>query len=252
MSECGITQNPIFFAMHHKCGNTYVTNVMNEFVKEASHPEFHFKTVRAQEFISNPDISAYADNTITRLRNFTLEMVSQLPSNSIVITFKRDPRSLIVSCADYHSKGPEAWTLMPNEKYGGKPYYYYLSSAASDEDRLIISMENRAGVIIRNMSTFIDAPDILSVKLEDVSRDESCQIYDDICKYMQLSEHNHNILSRIFKKHSLWYMKTNTGLLPNHSTSGVSKDSINRLQGRALERYQELFGDIHLRLGYPE
>jgi hypothetical protein len=113
-------------------------------------------------------------------------------------------------------------------------------------------MENRAGTIIRNMSTFLDAPDILSVKLEDVARDESCQIYDDICKYMQLSEHNHNILSRIFKKHSLWHMKTNTGLLPNHSTSGVSKDSINRLQGRALERYQELFGDIHLRLGYPE
>lgn len=252
MSECDISHIPIFFAMHHKCGNTYVTNVLNEFEKKASAPAFKFNTVRAPDFISNLDTPAFANNTITRLRNFTLDMVRQLPSNSVFITFKRDPRSLIVSCTDYHLRGPEVWTLMPKNKYGGKPYYHYLRSAASDEDRLIISMENRAGTIIRNMSTFLDAPDILSVKLEDVARDESGQIYSEICQYMRLSEHNQKILSSIFKKHSLWYLKSYAGLLPRHSTSGVSKDSINRLQGRALERYRELFGDIHLRLGYPE
>ncbi len=252
MSECEISQNPIFFAMHHKCGNSYITNVMNEFRNQVSSPGFEFNIVRAQEFTSNPDISTFTSNTITRLRNFTLEMVYQLPSNSIVITFKRDPRSLIVSCVDYHMRGSEHWTRMPMQKYGGQPYCHYLRKAASDEDRLIISMENRAGTIIRNMSTFLEAPAILSVKLEDVARDESCRIYSDICEYMQLSDHNQNILSGILKKHSLWHMKMKTGLLPDHSTSGVSQDSINRLRGKALERYQELFGDIHRRLGYTE
>jgi len=225
---------------------------MNEFVTTTSGKKFSFTIFGEKDFRSDPDISPFVNHTITRLRNFTLDMARQLLPNAIGVTFKRDPRSLIASCTDYHLRGPEAWTLMPKEEYGGKPYFDYLRSAASDEDRLIISMENRAGAIIENMRTFINAPHILSVKLEDIARDESCQIYDDICTHMQLSADDHNILSEIFKKHSLWYIKSNTGSLPGHSTSGVSKNSVNRLQGRALERYQELFGDIHLQLGYPD
>lgn len=252
MSRCGITQDPIFFAMHHRCGNTYLTNVMNEFVTKTSGQKFSFRIVGQKDFRFDPDVSPFVNNTITRLRNFTLEMVRQLPAHAIVVTFKRDPRSLIASCTDYHLRGPEVWTLMPRQEYGGKAYYQYLRSAASDEDRLIISMENRAGAIIENMRTFINAPHILPVKLEDIARDESCQIYDDICTHMQLSDDDHKCLSEIFKMHSLWYIKSNTGSLTGHSTSGVSEHSVNRLQGRALERYQELFGDIHLQLGYPE
>jgi len=252
MSDCAISPNPIFFAMHHKCGNAYITKVMNEFEKEASAPKYNFMIVRAANFRANPDISAFVNNTITRLRNFTLDMVRQLPTNSTVITFKRDPRSLIVSCTDYHLRGTEDWTKIPMQKYGGKSYNDFLRGTATDEDRFIISMENKAGDIIRNMTTFLDAPEILSIKLEDIAREESCQAYDDICKHMQLSDRNYHILSNLLKKHSLWYIKKNIGTIPKHSTSGVSKDSINRLQGLALERYHELFGDIHLRLGYQE
>lgn len=251
MSYCEITTNPIFVALHHKCGNNYFTKVLRQFVNEAYSPEYDFMIVRQVEFNSNMS-ARFVANTITRLRNFTLDQVRQLPPNSIVIACKRDPRSLIVSCTDYHLRGSEAWTRVSNKRYGGKSYSNYLRDAATDEERLIISMENVAGNIIRRMASFIDASDILTVKLEDIARDDSCQTYHDICKYMQLSDHNYHILSNLLRKNSLWYIRKKTGTIPQHCTSGVSRDSINRLQGMALARYHDLFGDIHLRLGYKE
>lgn len=52
------------------------------------------------------------------------------------------------------------------------------------------------------------------------------------------------------KSESHWCLLKKTGRIPKHATSGVSNRSIARLQGAALTKYTELFGDLHVKLGY--
>lgn len=194
----------------------------------------------------------FTSGSITRLRNFGLPEVKKLPASSRVIACKRDPRSLIVSCTDYHMRGSEAWTQVPREKFDGKSYCQLLRDAATDEDRLIISMENKAGEIVKRLGSLADSDDVFFVSLEDLSRDESCSVYYDICEYMQLCEADFNIMFNHLKRESLWYMRQTSGEIPSHSTSGVSDTYIARLNGVALARYTELFGDLHIKLGYQQ
>jgi hypothetical protein len=109
-------------------------------------------------------------------------------------------------------RGSEDWTREPQEQFGGKSYSEVLRDAGSDEERLIVLMDHVAGRILRSLDT-------------DTFRD-------------------------LLIRHSIWKIKGTTGQLPRHSTSGVGSDSVNRLKGRALNHYEELFGDIHARLGY--
>jgi hypothetical protein len=141
---------------------------------------------------------------------------------------------------------------VPNGKFEGKSYCEYLQSASTDEDRLIISMQNKAGEILRNMDTFSGQSDVHMVSLEDLSHDASGETYWIICQKMGLSDVDSATFYALLVRHALWNLKAQGKGIPGHSTSGVSSDSIRRIKGRALTCYQELFGDIHVRLGYGE
>jgi hypothetical protein len=67
---------------------------------------------------------------------------------------------------------------------------------------------------------------------------------------MCLNHRDTNTFRELLIRHSIWKIKGTTGRLPRHATSGVRSESINRIKGRALNHYEDLFGDIHARLGY--
>ena len=236
---------PIFFALHHKCGNVYFSQVINDFIKETN--GYRFLGATADDLASQ----SFESRSITRLRNFTLPQVQQLPGNGKVVACIRDPRSLIVSCTDYHLRGDEKAMQSPIKKFGGLTYSERLAVAQDDEERLIVSMESKAGHIVGNMATFAEADnDILVVRLEDIVGDESCKVYETISEFLELPENDQKIMTEMLIRHSLWNLKSLSRELPSHSTSGVKSDSIARIKGEALSKYEELFGDLHIRLGY--
>lgn len=140
----------------------------------------------------------------------------------------------------------------PQGNVRSKSYCELLRSAKSDEDRHIISMNNKAGEVIRNMLTYVECDDVLMVSLENLSHDVSGEIYGEICEYMELSSSDAETLSRIFIENALWNIKMTGSELPRHSTSGVDALAKHRISGSALEHYQSVFGDAHRLLGYPE
>lgn len=232
------------FALHHKCGNTFFKKVLTEFSQLSVEPAFGFATLQPRDAAT----ASFDRPTLVRLRNFSLRQLRLLPP-ARVVACKRDPRGLIVSCADYHRRGSEAWTKVPDERYGGMSYQALLSSA-SEQDALILSMRHRAGEILNSLRTLLDAPDIYFVALENLSWDETGKTYASLCDFLDLSRHNRELLISLLSKHSLWARLKYHGSLPKHSTQGVSNVSVQRLQGRALREYRSLFGDLHRELGY--
>lgn len=202
--------------------------------------------------VTKEKLALLPTNSITRLRNFSYFALTIIPSKSKVIATKRDPRGLIASCTDYHMRGTEEWTTIPRGMYGGKSYCELLRSAKSDEERHIISMNNKAGEVIKNMLTYVDCDNVLMVSLEDLSHDVSGKVYGDICEYMELSSNDTETLSRIFVENALWNIKIAGSGLPRHSTSGVDALAKHRITGCALEHYQSVFGDAHRLLGYSQ
>jgi hypothetical protein len=240
---------PVFFALHHKVGNTYFTQVLRDLTKETKYPDHCFNIYKASE-VTREQLARLEKNSITRLRNFSYPELAIVPSGSRVIGTKRDPRTLIVSCTDYHMRGNEKWTQVPEDKYDGKSYCEYLQSAPTDEDRLIISMQNMAGDIIRRMESFCEHDDIHMVALEQLSHDASGKTCRRICEVMGLSAEDTETFYRLLVRHSLWSLRAQGRKAPRHSTSGVNPDVISRLTGRALAFYKSTFGDVHVRLGY--
>lgn len=241
--------SPVFLALQHKIGNTYFTSVLRDLVRETDFPEECFKIFK-RSGASASMFEGLEPNSIIRLANFSYDQLSMLPLNAKVFATKRDPRGLIVSCTDYHIRGSEKWTQVPERKYGGKSYCELLRDAPTDEDRLIISMENRAGEILRRMESYVGQDDVHMVALEDLSHDDSGETYRELCRAMGLSEQDSAKLYELLVRHALWNLKRAGARAPNHSTSGVDPKVIERLKGRALRHYRQQFGDIHLRLGY--
>jgi len=236
----------MYFALHHKCGNTYFKKALTEFSELSVDPAFEFATLLPGRAAT----ASFHCPTLVRLRNFSLRHLLLLPQPAKVVACKRDPRGLIVSCTDYHRRGSEAWTTAPDQRYGGMSYQALLNSAPSEEDAFILSMKHVAGRILNNLRTLLDAPDIYFVALEDLSWDESGKTYASLCDFLDLSSRNRELLISSLAKHSLWANLKRHGKLPKHSTGGVSDSSSQRLQGRALREYRLLFGDLHSELGY--
>lgn len=242
---------PVFFSLTHKCGNNYFKKSLNNFVRRVDVDNSSLQT------ISNPKQYVHMDEgfQFVRLRNFTYTEALSLPSEKLVHCI-RDPRSLIVSCTDYHIRGDEDWTRKPEKKYGGLSYSEYLFSASSYEESLIRSMQNVAGDLLQKWSGFHESTEVesgewMQVKLEDLSRDRTGKIYRDLCAYIDMDDYSTKLLAQCFKKNSLWWLKENKSFKPKHSTSGVSNKTAGKVTGVSLEAYRDIFGDgFHEKFGY--
>ena len=240
---------PVYFALHHKCGNNYFGNVLRDFAEVSSNPKYEYAVLRRADFEGGWE-RKNLDNKLVRLRNFPKSMIQEAPDMSKVVVCIRDPRSLIVSCTDYHARGSESWTLEPKKEYGGLSYSEFISSGSTDEDRLIRSMKHVAGRLVRSIETLLELDGVHIAKLEDLSWDRTCKPHLALCDYLELSGLHREQMFNALKKHSLWRISAVDGKLPRHSTGGAVSESSQRINGRALQTYQSLFGDIHTRFGY--
>lgn len=211
----------------------------------------HFEVIKPKQ-IKERSLKQICGNTIYRLCNLTYEQVKIFARGLPIVVFIRDPRTLITSCTDYHLRGSEKWALKPQEKFNNLSYTELLQQGRTDEERLIISMENLAGDILKRIETFVNKEDVLLISLESLAWDSSLSTFKKIADYCHFEEPFRRQFIKELENNSLRKIKENTGSLTTHSTSGVSKSSIKRLTGRAEEVYTEHFGDLHTKLGYDE
>ena len=179
--------------------------------------------------------------TIILMADATVEQFKQVKADKRVVV-TRDPRSFIISCADFHIDGPEIWWT--------REYTNKLIMAPSDEQRLLITLDTVGGVILRRIAEFIGIEDCHHVRLEDLTHDRSCKTYFELVDYLDYPTAERKLFLQSLIRNSLWSMKRRKQRWPLHVTSGVPHNFLDRFTPAVQERYDELFGDLHKQMGY--
>jgi len=230
----------IAVATHHKTGTVYARSVFAAIAERENVPLFRLNHKASGLPEDCPEF-------VVLLYHATPHQILSLPEGTKVVHFIRDPRSLIVSAMLYHLDASEAWLQQPlRTAASGETYQGVLQGLRDEEDRLIFEMENASKVNITAMQGVYALPGIMHVRLEDLSHDRGLRTYFDMLSSLGFSGERLLSYLGIAVQNSLWAK----GGSDPHSRTGVSATAIQRLRGRALIRYHELFGSLHEEMGY--
>lgn len=240
----------ILAASHHKGGSSYAKKCFSEVAAILGH-DFHFFGFGEKP---DPSTNFHISNQLfcfSHARYDYLEaIVSQFRRDKCrLVHLVRDPRTLIVSATKYHIASDEHWLSIPSSSYGGKSYQEYITDLPSYSDQLIFEMSHGSLGTLREMEN-IHANNLstITIKLEEISWDVSGLVHQ------QLSEHLTNDLAMqrsikaVFLKNSLFALRTP----PKHACTMLSPTVKTDLQGKALQLYRELYGNLHSTLGYED
>lgn len=162
----------------------------------------------------------------------------------------RDPRDVIVSGAFYHQHSTEAWLHKPMAYLNGQTYQQALNRCSTLEDKLLFEMEYAGRHTIAEMLAWDYAnPQFFEVKYEDLIVDVELRLFREIFLFLGFSEDQMDTLLEIAHAHSLFSGLNND---PSHVRSGQPQQWPTYFNATLKNRFDELFGDALIRLGYEK
>ena len=238
----------IIVASHHKAGSTYAKKCFSEL---APILDFRFNFYGFGELpdalnssLSNREILCFSHARYADIDT----LVNRFGQESCkIVHIIRDPRTLIISAAKYHLDSDEPWLLEPTEKYGGVSYQQSLRALTSYPDQLIFEMMNGSRGTLGDMAKiYKQRIATITIRLEDLSWDISGDPHHQLSEHLVDDPATLESIKSVFLKHSLFYLQ----VPPAHARTMVSPTVKEDLSGRAQQMYRDLFGDLHLDLGY--
>ena len=240
----------IFVACHHKAGSTYARKSFSEIARILDY-KFSFYGFGEAPLSADAYYPAKQILCFSHARYDHLVKVKSLFDcvACTLIHIIRDPRTLIVSAARYHIDSDEPWLSIPKAAYGGKSYRQLLESLSCYGEQLIFEMSNGSLGTLQEMSKiYFGAIATLTIKLEDISWDSSGLPHQQLSEHLVADSMMQNELKRVFIQNSLFALPST----PKHSRTRVLPASRKDIKGKALKVYSDIYGDLHLRLGYGE
>jgi len=240
----------IIVASHHKAGSTYAKNC---FFEVATILGYRFEFYGFGEL---PDLisSSFQKDTILCFSHARLDdlvaLVSRVGLDSCkLVHIIRDPRTLIVSATKYHLDSDERWLSQPMKKYGGLSYQQFLRTLPSYPDQLIFEMTNGTRGTLADMSRiYMERIATITIRLEDISWDVSGWTHQHLSEHLVDDSLLLGSIKSVFLKHSLFSLQTP----PRHSRTMVSPSFKDDLTGNVQQTYRNLFGELHLKMGYND
>lgn len=235
--------SPICFATHHKTGTMYFQKVARELTNK-------FKLDRISTLRNKATLPEDAEKTQKRFYLLTHTSKNQVDAlvgliGDNIIHSIRDPRTLIQSAMKYHLKADEAWLHIANPEYGGLSYQQYLLEMPSDEERLIAEI-SRSRSHIQNMIDVFRSGKAKTIRIETLSHDITGKTHFSIINHLNI----HGLAIPAFMDSLIRNSLFAKDQLPSHSTTGVQVYKNSTFPKKAEEKYLELYGDVHLELGY--
>lgn len=202
----------IYHFSYHKNLTVYYSRVAHRFAILTGRNFKHFNSEldKFKKYIGNYNISS--------LNNHYLEN-QDLPKGSRKSVFIRDPRDLVISGYYYHKKGSESWCMIKNPtesdfgivngiipsrlKHGESLYDLY--NRLSIEDGIRSEIEFRRNHF-QTMESWIDNPEILILKYEDILYDEERK-FELLAEQYQFNEREKKIWISLAKKLSISEIK---------------------------------------------
>lgn len=161
----------------------------------------------------------------------------------------RDPRDVIVSACFYHQKSSEPQLHVPKKEFRGMTYQEKLCSFPTVDDQLLFSMENSAGSTVRDIVSWdYRQSNFLNVKYEDLMTDVDLLLFHRIFTFLGFPGEAIPCALQSAYDNSLFSGKVSTG----HIRSGKSQQWRSYFKPVHKSRFQELFGDALVKLGYED
>ncbi|MFO7803227.1 MAG: sulfotransferase domain-containing protein [Desulfovermiculus sp.] len=162
----------------------------------------------------------------------------------------RHPKDVAISCARYHQFSDEEWLHRPWDEYQGRSYQNVITSLPTQRERIIFELHNIAGSEIRDMEAFGPSPAFMTVKYEDLIRDQHMSYWHELLIFLgcDAKEICEGIAS--FYKKSIMF--ENSLKRDEHVQNGAP-DQWTRVFDQPLnELFDELFPGTLERLGYKD
>lgn len=162
------------------------------------------------------------------------------------IRMVRDPRDVIISGMDYHSRGSEEWLRKPQEKFNGRSYVEELCSIESRVDRLRFEMRNRGMVTIKEMARPVDHR-FINIRYEDLfSWERAPGVLSEISQWLGLDREEFTALEHAY---SLTHIE-NQRFKPSHATRGIKTRWRDEWPPELNDEFADLFAEQSSQLPY--
>jgi hypothetical protein len=161
----------------------------------------------------------------------------------------RDPRDIVVSAAYYHANADEEWLHKPDADLGGMSYHDKINALQTMADRFLFEMEHTSYWQIQSMLQVPqDAPSVLITRLETLVQDFDLWEFHRIFAFLQFAPEVMLELMKFAYANSLFSGKLKPTV---HRRSGKPAQYLTEFDDRTLARFEDIFGDAAVKLGYP-
>ena len=230
-------QNKILVGTHHKTGTVWLHTIFRDICA------FHSLKYLKNELDCH--IHEY-DILFDGHSNFQFELLKE-PHKGIHLI--RDPRDIIVSATFYHQKSKEKWLHLPRQEFDGMTYQEKINSFSSFDDKMLFEMDNSAGKNIKDIKDWnYNNPNFIEVKYEDLIKDRNLKLFHKIFEFLGFKGKAIPSSLAIAYNNSLFSGKVDG----KHVRSGKGKQYQKYFKNIHKKRFNELFGNILIDLGYEE
>lgn len=160
----------------------------------------------------------------------------------------RDPRDVLVSAANYHTRSSEPWLHRPDEKLGGRTYQDVVKSLPTLEDRMLFELDHVVGEDIAAMLAWDYArPGMLELRYENLVGPDASRNFADATAQWGLPPAEHDLLVRLFDYFSIGKPGTKGNA---HIRNAAAGQWAQHFTPAVTARFEDLFPGAAERLGY--
>ena len=160
----------------------------------------------------------------------------------------RDPRDLLVSAANYHTRSSESWLHEPKAEFGGRTYQQTVNALGTLEERMLFELDHVTGEDIRAMLAWrFGRPQMLELRYEKLVGQGATAYFGDAVRAWSLPPAEHRLLVELFGYFSIG----NPGAKGNrHIRNANSGQWRKHFTPRVEARFAQMFPDAVAKLGY--
>lgn len=232
-----ILRNRVLVGTHHKTGTVWFTSVFR-----ALSGQLGLELVYADGAHPNPD--GRWDIFVSGHSRFAGLDSSNLRGVHVI----RDPRDLIISATHYHQTSDESWLHEPRSDFGGMTYQEKICSYSSFDEKMLFEMENSSFHNIVEMVEVEESDDdrFMGVKYEEMIEDRSLARFEEMFEFLGFQGPALGWCLVSAYRNSLF----SGGVDSRHVRSGKAVQWPEYFAPVHEKRFEELFGNALVRLGY--
>jgi len=138
---------------------------------------------------------------------------------------------------------------VPRDKFAGASYQEALRALPCYSDQLIFEMMNGSRETLLDMAQiYNEGIATATIKLEEISWDKTGIAHGQLSAHLVDDSLLLPLIKSVFLRNSLFSLPTP----PRHARTMVSPSAKDDVSGRVQQMYGNLFGDLHLDLGYKD